>query len=81
MTFSQVRQYVTGLLAASFTNKAELDKIGEDQQGHLTYDGNPVGGDTEIITPQEMAAAIAEDVDWDQPAQEDEEEPSNDDGE
>ena len=62
MSFSQVRQYVVGLLRASFTNKAALDKIGEDENGNLTYDGNAVGGDTETITQQDIEDAIAADV-------------------
>ena len=76
MTFTQVRQYVTGLLRASFTNKAELDKIGEDANGNLTYDGAAIsgGGQQETITNQDIEDAIAEDVDdiW---AEEEEEEP------
>ena len=63
MRFSQVRQYVVGLLRASFTNKAALDKIGEDQNGNLTYDGTAVGGgDSETITQQDIEDAIAADI-------------------
>lgn len=62
MQFSQVRQYVVGLLRASFENKASLDKIGEDANGNLTYDGNAVGGDSETISEQDILDAIAEDV-------------------
>ena len=63
MQFSQVRQYVVGLLKASFANKAALDKIGEDQNGNLTYDGTAVGGgDSETITQQDIEDAIAADV-------------------
>ena len=63
MQFSQVRQYVVGLLRASFTNKTALDKIGEDQNGNLTYDGTAVGGgDSETITQQDIEDAIAADA-------------------
>lgn len=65
MTFAQVRQYVVGLLRASFTNKAELDKIGEDSNGNLTYDGNAISGSgsQETITNQDIEDAITADVD------------------
>lgn len=63
MTFAQVRQYVTGLLRASFTNKAELDKIGEDENGNLTYDGSAISATPETITTQDITDAIAADVD------------------
>lgn len=75
MTFAQIRQYVTGLLRASFTNKAELDKIGEDASGNLTYNGSAISAVGETITAQDIADAIDEDVDdiWADPV---EEEPS-----
>lgn len=65
MTFAQVRQYVVGLLRASFTNKAELDKIGEDSNGNLTYNGSAIsgGGSQETITNQDIEDAITADVD------------------
>lgn len=65
MTFAQVRQYVVGLLRASFTNKAELDKIGEDASGNLTYNGSAIsgGGSQETITNQDIEDAITADVD------------------
>lgn len=63
MTFAQIRQYVTGLLRASFTNKAELDKIGEDENGNLTYDGSAISATSETITTQDITDAIAADVD------------------
>ena len=64
MTFSQVRQYVTGLLRASFDNKAQLDKIGEDASGNLTYDGAAISGSgsSETITNQDIEDAITEDA-------------------
>lgn len=64
MTFAQVRQYVKGLLRASFTNKDELDKIGEDASGHLTYDGTAItgGGSQETITNQQIEDAITADA-------------------
>ena len=72
MTFAQVRQYVTGLLRASFTNKAELDKIGEDESGNLTYNGSAINAVGETITAQDIADAIDEDVDdiWADPVEE-----------
>jgi hypothetical protein len=72
MTFAQIRQYVTGLLRASFTNKAELDKIGEDESGNLTYNGSAINAVSETITSQDIADAIDEDVDdiWADPAEE-----------
>ena len=80
MTFAQVRQYVTGLLRASFTNKAELDKIGEDASGNLTYNGSAISGSgsQETITNQDIEDAITADVDtiW-----ADEEEPQEEPGE
>ena len=39
MLFSQIRQYVKGILANSFINKSTLDKFGENNNG-LTFDGN-----------------------------------------
>lgn len=63
MTFSQVRQYVTGLLRASFTNKTQLDKIGEDSNGNFTYNGSIIsGGSEETITSQDMQTAITSDA-------------------
>lgn len=38
MTFSQIRQYVTGLLRKSFKNKEILDKI-SDNNGTIAYNG------------------------------------------
>ena len=72
MTFAQIRQYVTGLLRASFTNKAELDKIGEDESGNLTYNGSAINAVGETITAQDIADAIDEDVDdiWADPVEE-----------
>lgn len=72
MTFAQIRQYVTGLLRASFTNKAELDKIGEDESGNLTYNGSAINAVSETITTQDIADAIDEDVDdiWADPVEE-----------
>lgn len=63
MTFSQVRQYVTGLLRASFTNKTQLNKIGEDSNGNFTYNGSVIsGGSQETITSQDMQTAITSDA-------------------
>lgn len=64
MTFAHVRQYVTGLLRASFTNKAELDKIGEDSNGNLTYNGSAISGSgsSETITNNDIETAITEDT-------------------
>ena len=61
MTFPQVRQYVTGLLRASFTNKAQLDKIGEDSNGNLTYNNAAISGSGsgETITNQDIETAQA----------------------
>ena len=72
MTFAQIRQYVTGLLRASFTNKAELDKIGEDESGNLTYNGSAISAVGETITAQDIADAIDKDVDdiWADPVEE-----------
>jgi hypothetical protein len=41
MLFSQIRQYVKGILANSFINKSTLDKLGENDNG-LTFDGNNI---------------------------------------
>ena len=63
MTFTQVRQYTTGLLKASFTNKSVLDKLTESNSGALLFDGTEIGTATEeTITAQQMADAIAADV-------------------
>lgn len=64
MTFAQIRQYVTGLLRASFTNKAQLDKIGEDSNGNLTYNGSAIsgGGSSETITNNDIETAITQDT-------------------
>ena len=64
MTFAQVRQYVTGLLRASFTNKAQLDKIGEDSNGNLTYNNAAIsgGGSSETITNNDIETAITQDT-------------------
>lgn len=81
MQFSQVRQYVVGLLKASFANKTVLDKLGEDANGNLTYDSNAIGGDGETITQQEIEDAIVADVqailagDEEEPQEEPAEEP------
>ena len=50
MLFSQIRQYVKGILANSFINKSTLDKLGEDNNG-LTFNGN------NIEPPQKLTAA------------------------
>ena len=86
MTFAQVRQYVVGLLRASFTNKAELDKIGEDASGHLTYDGVAITGGSgsgETITNQDIETAITEDAAsiWAEEEQEEQQEPTEEPGE
>lgn len=63
MTFSQVRQYVTGLLRASFTNKTQLDKVGEDSNGNFTYNGSTIsGGSQETITSTDIETAITQDT-------------------
>lgn len=63
MTFSQVRQYVTGLLRASFTNKTQLDKVGEDSNGNFTYNGSAIsGGSQETITSTDIETAITQDT-------------------
>lgn len=41
MLFSQVRQYVKGILANAFNNKLTLDKLGENNNG-LTFNGNNI---------------------------------------
>lgn len=63
MTFTQVRQYAVGLIRASFTNKAVLDALADDN-GTLTYNGSEIGGGSaETISTQDIEDAIAEDVD------------------
>jgi hypothetical protein len=84
MTFAQIRQYVVGLLRASFTNKAELDKIGEDSNGNLTYNGSAISGGSgsgETITNQDIETAITEDAASIWAEEEQEEEPSEEPGE
>lgn len=48
MKFADVRKYVKGLLSSSFVNKSVLDKLGEDDNNNLTYNGAAIegGGDS-----------------------------------
>lgn len=48
MKFADVRKYVKGLLSSSFVNKTVLDKLGEDDNNNLTYNGAAIegGGDS-----------------------------------
>jgi hypothetical protein len=55
MLFSQIRQYVKGILANSFINKSTLDKLGENNNG-LTFDGN------NIESPQELTSQQMQDI-------------------
>lgn len=54
MKFADVRKYVKGLLSSSFVNKTVLDKLGEDDNNNLTYNGAAIEGGGVITLPDNI---------------------------
>lgn len=63
MTLSQVRTYIKGVLSGWFTNKAILDKIGENENGVFTYNGQTINNQSQdTVDDTQINAAVLEDI-------------------
>lgn len=59
MTLAQLQTYIVGVLQGYFPNKAVLDKLSENIDGTLLFDGKQISGGT-IVTDSEVQQAIAD---------------------
>ena len=61
MNFSDVRIYVKGLLTKSFANKTVLDKLSEDNNGNINYNGNPIQAAQDSYSKEEIDEIVKND--------------------
>lgn len=58
MTLNQLQTYIVGVLQGYFPNKAVLDKLSENTDGTLLFNGQQISGET-LVTDAELQQAIA----------------------
>jgi hypothetical protein len=59
MTLNQLQTYIVGVLQGYFPNKAVLDKLSENTDGTLLFNGQPISGEA-IVTDAELQQAIVD---------------------